>query len=89
MLNFANVMKESPMSPVVRSILKKVTYPLGYEFSSHGVLLRVVERPELEYPCEACKGCFFVGYPTCPKSQCSAIGREDGRNVWFVEVSKL
>lgn len=86
MISFASVMKDSRQS---RSIMKKTTYPLGYEFESRGVLLRVVERPELEYPCEACKGCFFVGYSTCPKSQCSSLGREDGLNIWFVEVSNL
>lgn len=82
-------MEERVMTPEERSILKKTTFPLGYEFRSHGTVVRVVERPPLEFPCEACKGCFFVGYPTCPRSQCSSIGREDGINVWFVEVSKL
>lgn len=82
-------MKSKVMTPEQRSILKKTTFPIGYEFVSHGVLVRVVDRPELEFPCEACKGCFFMGYPTCPRSQCSALGREDGRNIWFVEVSKL
>jgi len=77
------------MTPEERSIRKKLTYPVGYEFRSHGKLVRVVDRPALEFPCEACKGCFFVGYSVCPKSQCSSIGREDGRNVWFVEVSEL
>lgn len=87
--NFAEDMKVESKVPRVRSILKKTTFDLGHEFESHGVMLRVVERPVLEWPCEACKGCFFVGYSVCPRSQCSSFGREDGRNVWFVDVSKL
>lgn len=80
---------EGNMSLDVRSIVKRTTYPLGYEFESNGVVLRVVERGEVDYPCNACDGCFFhENYLTCPRSQCSSMGRTDGLNVWFVEVSK-
>ena len=70
----------------MKNVMMRHTYPIGSEFVSHGVLLRTVERPELSYACEACKGCFFRGYSTCPKSQCSSFGRTDGKNVWFVKV---
>ena len=54
-----------------------------------GVLLRCVERPPVDSVQDACRGCFFsINYLTCPKSQCSVFGRKDGKNVWFVEVSK-
>lgn len=80
-------MSKLSISPKVRSVMKRETYVLGHEFYSYGHRLRVVRRPELDFPCEACKGCFFMGYSVCPKSQCSSFGREDGINVWFVEVS--
>ena len=75
--------------PNLSSMYMRTTYAIGYEFESRGVLLRVVERPELQYPAEACRGCFFSGYSTCCKSQCSSFGRTDGKNVWFVPVSEL
>ena len=84
MLNFAVV-----MSPQERSIINKSTFPVGEVFESNGRYLRCVERPYVPSPQEACSGCFFaVNNLTCPKSQCSSFGRTDGRNVWFVEVSK-
>lgn len=77
------------MSLQERSIVKKTTYALGMLFRSNGVLLRVVERPYIEFPCNACDGCFFhEGYLTCPRSQCSSFGRTDGKNVWFVKVEE-
>jgi hypothetical protein len=86
--NFAIVMKSS--DPQIRSIINKTTFPVGEEFESNGVLLRCIERPRVECVQDACSGCYFsVNYLTCPKSQCSSFGRRDGRNVWFVEVSKL
>ena len=34
-------------------------------------------------------GCYFgINNLTCPKSQCSSFGRNDGKNVWFVVVSE-
>lgn len=82
--------RESPMSLQVRSIVKKITFPLGKEFVSNGELLRVVERPYVEFPCNACDGCFFrEGNLTCPRSQCSSFGRTDGKNIWFVRVDDI
>ena len=75
--------------PQVRSIVEKCTTPIGEIFSSNGVYLQCVERPEVEYPRDACLGCYYSrNYLTCPKSQCSSFGRTDGKNVWFVEVCK-
>lgn len=90
MLNFADVMRKSEsISPQERSIINKTTTPVGAVFESNGVFLRCVERPRVDSPQEACRGCFFaIKNVTCPKSQCSKFGRTDGRNVWFVEVSK-
>jgi len=83
-------MSTDTLTPQERSILYKTTMPVGTEFFSNGVILRCVERSHVEYPKDACSGCFYSqNYVTCPKSQCSSIGRKDGRNVWFVEVSKL
>lgn len=76
------------MSPQERSIVNKSTIPLGTIFSSNGTYVQCVLRPHVESPQDACLGCFFRD-KTCPKSQCSCFGRTDGRNVWFVEVSKL
>lgn len=83
-------MSTDSFTPQERSILFKTTMPLGTEFRSNGVILRCVERPDVEYPKDACSGCFYSrNYATCPKSQCSSIGRKDSRNVWFVEVGEL
>lgn len=71
-----------------RNVECSTTYPIGYEFESRGVLVRCVERPYVDYIADACSGCFFRK-GTCPKSQCSSFSRADGRNVWFVEVSRL
>lgn len=77
------------MSPQVRSVIEMTTMPIGTVFRSNGVDLRCVERPYVEYPRDACSGCYYSqNYLTCPRSQCSSLGRTDGRNVWFVEVSK-
>ena len=80
--------REEPMSPQVRSVINKETFPLGGEFESNGVLLRCVLRDGVVSHQDACSGCYFVD-KHCPKSQCSSFGRTDGKNVWFVEVSKL
>lgn len=81
--------KSESISPQERSIINKTTTPLGAVFESNGVYLRCVERASVGSPQEACRGCFFaINNVTCPKSQCSSFGRTDGRNVWFVEVSK-
>lgn len=77
-----------PMSPQVRSVINKETFPLGGEFESNGVRVRCVLRDRDVSHQEACSGCYFVD-KHCPKSQCSSFGRTDGKNVWFVEVSKL
>lgn len=84
---FAVIMKSESVSPQERSIINKTTAPLGVIFESNGVLLQCVERSHVSIPQEACSGCFFKD-KTCPKSQCSVFGRTDGKNVWFVEVSK-
>lgn len=63
--------------------------PIGTVFRSNGVMLRCVEADYVDLPRDACSGCYYSqNYLTCPKSQCSALGRTDRRNVWFVEVSK-
>ena len=86
---FAGVMKSTePMSPHVRSVINKETFPLWGEFDSNGVRVRCVPRDRDVSHQEACSGCYFVD-KHCPKSQCSSFGRTDGMNVWFVEVSKL
>lgn len=77
------------LTPQERSVLEKTTMPIGTVFRSNGVLLRCVEADYVDLPRDACSGCYYSqNYLTCPKSQCSALGRTDGRNVWFVEVSK-
>ena len=74
-------------SPVERSIIYKTTTPIGEVFRSNGVYLKCVERDEVVFPRDACKGCYYSqNYLTCPKSQCSSFGRTDGKNVWFVKV---
>lgn len=74
----------------LRHLETHTTFPIGYEFESSGVLLRCIERPEVSHCSDACRGCYFcVNNLTCPRSQCSSFGRTDGKNVWFVEVSKL
>lgn len=88
MFKFAVVMKkEEAMSPQERSIIRKTTFPIGEVFESNGVLVECVLRPYVGVCADACGGCFFRD-KTCPKSQCSSFGRTDGKNVWFVEVSK-
>ena len=75
--------------PQERSVLERTTMPIGTVFRSNGVLLRCVEADHVDFPRDACSGCYYSqNYLTCPRSQCSALGRTDGRNVWFVEVSK-
>lgn len=80
--------KSSAMSPQERSIINKSTCPIGSEIESNGIRVRCVERPVVSCVQDACIGCYFKDV-TCPKSQCSSFGRTDGKNVWFVEVSKL
>lgn len=83
-------MRKESLTPQEKSILYKITMPIGTEYMSNGVLLRCIERPHIEFPKDACSGCFYSrNYATCPKSQCSSFGRTDGKNVWFVEVSEL
>ncbi len=89
MFKFADVMGREVITPSERSVINKTTIPVGEVFESHGRMLMCIERPRVGSPLEACRGCFFsVNNVTCPKSQCSIFGRTDGRNVWFVEVSK-
>ena len=77
------------LTPQERSVLEKTTMPIGTVFRSNGVMLRCVEADYVDLPRDACSGgSYSQNYLTCPKSQCSALGRTDGRNVWFVEVSK-
>lgn len=88
MPNFVVVMSKSNHHSM-RHVENHTTFPIGYEFESYGVLLRCVERPYISCCADACSGCYFrVHNLTCPKSQCSVFGRNDGKNVWFVEVSK-
>lgn len=80
--------KKKLLSPAERSIVEKTTYPIGGVFEIGGVYVRCIERPRIECPQDACKGCYFSeSYRTCPPSQCSSFGRTDGKNVWFVKVS--
>ena len=82
------MVKKRTLSPAERSIVEKTTYPIGGVFEIGGVLVRCIERPRITRPQEACSGCYFSErYKTCPPSQCSAFGRTDGKNVWFVKVS--
>lgn len=82
-------MSKLSLTPQERSIMYCYTTPIGTVFKSNGVYLKCVERPELSFPRDACSGCYYSqNYLTCPKSQCSSFGRTDGKNVWFVEVSK-
>lgn len=77
------------MSPAERSIVEKTTYAIGSIHEIGGVYVKCIERPELECTQDCCKGCYFSdAHKTCPPSQCSTFGRTDGKNVWFVEVSK-
>lgn len=83
--NFAVVMKA--IDPQIRSILNRETMPIGRVFESNGEQLCCVERPDVEFPRDACSGCYYSqNYVTCPKSQCSSLGRTDGKNVWFVKI---
>ena len=80
-------MSENQLSPALRSVLMRTTYPIGMEFEVSGVMIRCIERPYVEDVCMACSGCYFSQEnKTCPPSQCSVFGRTDGKNVWFVEV---
>ena len=89
MHKFAVVMNRDVVTPSERGVINKTTIPVGEVFESHGRMLMCIERPWVVSPLEACSGCFFsVNNVTCPKSQCSVFGRTDGRNVWFVEVTK-
>ena len=77
------------LSPHERSLLRKVTIDVGAEISINGVRLRCIERPSVSSICvsEACSGCYFSQEnKTCPPSQCSSFGRQDGKNVWFVKI---
>ena len=77
------------MSPAERSIVERTTYAIGGIFRIGDVYVKCIERPRVLCIQEACRGCYFgVHNLTCPKSQCSCFGRTDGRNVWFVEVTK-
>lgn len=79
--------KKKLLSPAERSIVEKTTYPIGGVYEIGGVYVRCIERPRIECPQDACKGCYFSeGYKTCPPSQCSSFGRTDRKNVWFVKV---
>ena len=59
--------------------------PVGQTFTSRGMRLTVIERPSSTEPSEACAGCAFASV-SCPRLQCSAWDRRDGKNVWFKEV---
>lgn len=77
------------MSPAERSMVSMVTYPIGSIHEIGGIYVRCIERPYVSCPLDACRGCYFsISNKTCPPSQCSKFGRTDGKNVWFVEVSK-
>ena len=80
--------KKKLLSPAERSIVEKTTYPIGEVFEIGGIYVKCIERPRIECPQDACRGCYFSEkYKTCPPSQCSSFGRTDGKNVWFVKVS--
>ena len=84
---FVFVMKKE--HPSMKHVESHTTFPIGYEFRSNGVLLRCVERPKVSSWRDACMGCYFgINNLTCPNSQCSSFGRNDGKNVWFVEVTE-
>lgn len=78
------------MTSEQRSVVKMFTTPIGEVLHMDGVDVVCVERPFISCPQDACKGCWFsINYKSCPPSQCSKFGRTDGKNVWFVEVSKV
>lgn len=82
-------MSERVISPALKSVLQRVTLPIGEVISVNGVLVRCVERPPISRisVSDACSGCYFRRFnKTCPPSQCSSFGRTDGKNVWFVEL---
>lgn len=74
------------MSPAERSVVERTTYAIGSKYEVGGVSVRCIERPVVSCPQDACRGCYFcVERKTCPPSQCSALGRTDGKNVWFIK----
>lgn len=78
-------MSERPMSPAMKSVVQRITYPIGGVYDVNGVMVRCVERPYVSCCRDACSGCYFSQEnKTCPPSQCSSLGRTDGKNVWFV-----
>ena len=79
-------MSENQLSPAMKSVLSRTTYPIGEVFEVNGVRIRCIKRPYVEYVAMACSGCYFSQEnKTCPPSQCSVFGRTDGKNVWFVK----
>lgn len=73
------------LSPQQKSVLRRVTVPIGSILNINGVRLMCIERPHVVHPSDACRGCYFsVENKTCPPSQCSKFGRMDGHNVWFI-----
>jgi hypothetical protein len=77
------------MSPAERSVVERTTYEIGKVFKVGDAYVKCIERPYVSCCQESCRGCYFSdSYKTCPPSQCSSLGRTDGKNVWFVEVSK-
>lgn len=87
MIYFVLFMKKD--HPSMKHVESHTTFPIGYEFRSNSVLLRCVERPKVSSWRDACMGCYFgINNLTCPNSQCSSFGRNDGKNVWFVEVTE-
>lgn len=90
MSKFAFVMGSELLTPQERSILEMETMPVGTVFQSNGVMLRCVLRSDVGKVRDACIGCYYSqNYLTCPKSQCSSMGRTDGNNVWFVYDSPI
>lgn len=75
------------LSPQQKSVLRRVTVPIGSILDIGGVRLKCIERPDVRtmHVSEACSGCYFsIENKTCPPSQCSRFGRLDDKNVWFV-----
>lgn len=82
-------MKERLLTPAMKSVVQRTTTPIGEVLDVNGVLVKCIARPYVQCAYDACSGCYFsIANKTCPPSQCSSFGRTDGRNVWFVEVSK-
>ena len=64
-----------------------IYYGIGDEFRSHSLTIRCIERGEVKYPRDVCRGCVYMRrYWDCTRLKCSKADRRDGKDVWFEEV---